>query len=76
MPESRITDRTSPERVSERLVADRKVSQCSKNEVGAMNYASIKSVVETARLRGHDPVKILAVKILSQSIPLIRYHFV
>ena len=48
------------ERQLRSVVIARKVSQCSKNEVGAMNYASIKSVVETARLRGHDPVKILA----------------
>ena len=34
----------------------RKVSQCSKNTVGAQAYTRIKSIVETARLRGQDPV--------------------
>ncbi|OLV15728.1 hypothetical protein BOO71_0008473 [Deinococcus marmoris] len=37
----------------------RKVSQCSKNLLGATTYTRIKSVVETARLRGEDPVAVL-----------------
>ncbi|OLV15618.1 hypothetical protein [Deinococcus marmoris] len=37
----------------------RKVSQCSKNLLGAITYTRIKSVVETARLRNEDPVAVL-----------------
>ena len=37
----------------------RKVSQCSKNAVGAQTYMRIKSTLETARLRGQDPVAVL-----------------
>ena len=48
------------ERLLRSVVCARKVSPCSKNEKGAKNFASIKSVVETVRLRGHDPVRILA----------------
>lgn len=48
------------ERQLRNVVTTRKVSQCSKTALGAMNYASIKSVVETARLRGEDPVALLA----------------
>lgn len=48
------------ERQLRSVVCARKVSQCSKTELGALNYASIKTVVETARLRGQDTVKVLA----------------
>ena len=41
------------------VVMARKVSQCSKNAVGAHTYMRIKSTVETARLRGQDPVTVL-----------------
>ncbi|OOV15672.1 hypothetical protein BXU09_00400 [Deinococcus sp. LM3] len=41
------------------MVMARKVSQCSKNAVGAQTYMRIKSTVETARLRGQDPVAVL-----------------
>ena len=41
------------------MVTARKVSQCSKNAVGAQTYMRIKSTVETARLRGQDPVAVL-----------------
>ena len=39
----------------------RKMSQCSKNMLGATTYTRIKSVVETARLRGENPVTVLMV---------------
>ena len=42
------------ERQLRRVVMARKVSQCSKTRRGAMTYMRIKSVVETARLRGQD----------------------
>uniref|UniRef100_UPI00403F496A IS66 family transposase n=1 Tax=Deinococcus sp. VB142 TaxID=3112952 RepID=UPI00403F496A len=41
------------ERSLRTVVMARKVSQCSKNAVGAQTYMRIKSTVETARLRGH-----------------------
>ena len=41
------------------VVIARKVSQCSKNAWGAQTYMRIKSTVETARLRGQDPVDVL-----------------
>ncbi|WP_161882606.1 IS66 family transposase [Deinococcus alpinitundrae] len=44
------------ERSLRTVVMVRKVSQCSKNAVGAQTYMRIKSTVETARLRGQDPV--------------------
>ena len=47
------------ERQLRSVVLARKVSQCSKNERGATTYMRIKSVTETARLRGHDPVDVL-----------------
>ncbi|WP_293912507.1 transposase, partial [Deinococcus sp.] len=47
------------ERALRSVVITRKVSQCSKNARGANSYTQIKSVVETARLRGHDPVQTL-----------------
>lgn len=47
------------ERQLRSVVLARKVSQCSKNESGATTYMRIKSVTETARLRGHDPVQVL-----------------
>lgn len=47
------------ERQLRSVVLARKVSQCSKNERGATTYMRIKSVTETARLRGHDPVEVL-----------------
>lgn len=47
------------ERQLRRVVITRKVSQCSKNERGAEAHMRIKSVVETARLRGQDPVEVL-----------------
>ena len=47
------------ERQLRRVVMARKVSQCSKTQRGAMTYMRIKSVVETARLRGQDPVEVL-----------------
>ncbi|WP_353544528.1 IS66 family transposase, partial [Deinococcus xinjiangensis] len=46
------------ERQLRSVVLARKVSQCSKNERGATTYMRIKSVTETARLRGHDPVEV------------------
>ncbi|WP_291423199.1 IS66 family transposase [Deinococcus sp.] len=48
------------ERQLRRVVITRKVSQCSKNKRGAEAHMRIKSVVETARLRGQDPVEVLA----------------
>ncbi|WP_415791788.1 IS66 family transposase, partial [Deinococcus saxicola] len=47
------------ERALRSVVMARKVSQCSKNLLGAITYTRIKSVVETARLRGEDPVSVL-----------------
>lgn len=47
------------ERSLRTVVMARKVSQCSKNAVGAQTYMRIKSTVETARLRGQDPVALL-----------------
>jgi transposase len=47
------------ERSLRTVVMARKVSQCSKNAVGAQTYMRIKSTVETARLRGQDPVAVL-----------------
>jgi len=47
------------ERQLRRVVITRKVSQCSKNKRGAETHMRIKSVVETARLRGQDPVEVL-----------------
>ena len=47
------------ERALRSVVMARKVSQCSKNVLGATTYTRIKSVVETARLRGEDPVAAL-----------------
>lgn len=47
------------ERQLRSVVLARKVSQCSKNERGATTYMRIKSITETARLRGHDPVDVL-----------------
>ena len=47
------------ERQLRRVVITRKVSQCSKNKRGAETHMRIKSVVETARLRGRDPVEVL-----------------
>ncbi|GGR23683.1 transposase [Deinococcus ruber] len=47
------------ERSLRTVVMARKVSQCSKNALGAQTYMRIKSTVETARLRGQDPVDIL-----------------
>lgn len=47
------------ERQLRRVVITRKVSQCSKNQRGAETHMRIKSVVETARLRGGDPVEVL-----------------
>ncbi|WP_407572901.1 UvrD-helicase domain-containing protein [Deinococcus altitudinis] len=47
------------ERSLRTVVMARKVSQCSKNAVGAQTYMRIKSAVETARLRGQDPVAVL-----------------
>lgn len=47
------------ERALRSVVMARKVSQCSKNLLGATTYTRIKSVVETARLRGEDPVAVL-----------------
>lgn len=47
------------ERALRSAVMARKVSQCSKNVLGATTYTRIKSVVETARLRGEDPVAVL-----------------
>jgi len=47
------------ERSLRTVVMARKVSQCSKNAVGAQTYMHIKSTVETARLRGQDPVAVL-----------------
>ncbi|GAA5441811.1 transposase [Deinococcus caeni] len=48
------------ERSLRTVVMARKVSQCSKNGVGAQTYMRIKSTVETARLRGQGPVAVLA----------------
>ena len=48
------------ERSLRTVVMARKVSQCSKNAVGAQTYMRIKSAVETARLRGQDPIAVLA----------------
>lgn len=48
------------ERSLRTVVMARKVSQCSKNALGAQTYMRIKSTVETARLRGQDPVAVLA----------------
>ncbi|MFC3859585.1 transposase [Deinococcus antarcticus] len=47
------------ERQLRRVVITRKVSQCSKKKRAAEAHMRIKSVVETARLRGGDPVKVL-----------------
>ncbi|GAA3994095.1 IS66-like element ISRhru2 family transposase [Deinococcus rubellus] len=47
------------ERSLRTVVMARKVSQCSKNAVGAQTYMRIKSTVETARLRGQNPVAVL-----------------
>ena len=47
------------ERRLRRVVITRKVSQCSKNWRGAEAHMRTKSVVETARLRGQDPVEVL-----------------
>ncbi|WP_344982383.1 IS66 family transposase [Deinococcus rubellus] len=47
------------ERSLRTVVMARKVSQCSKNVLGAQTYMRIKSTVETARLRGQDPVAVL-----------------
>ncbi|CAM3592348.1 transposase [Deinococcus saxicola] len=47
------------ERALQSVVMARKVSQCGKNLLGAITYTRIKSVVETARLRGEDPVAVL-----------------
>ena len=47
------------ERSLRTVVMARKVSQCSKNALGAQTYMRIKSTVETARLRGQDPVDVL-----------------
>lgn len=47
------------ERQLRRVVINRKVSQCSKTDRGATAHMRIKSVVETARLRGQDPVEVL-----------------
>ena len=47
------------ERSLRTVVMARKVSQCSKNAVGAQTYMRIKSTVETARLRGQDPIVVL-----------------
>lgn len=47
------------ERSLRTVVMARKVSQCSKNATGAQTYMRIKSTVETARLRGQDPVAVL-----------------
>ncbi|GGR29320.1 IS66 family transposase [Deinococcus ruber] len=41
------------ERSLRTVVMARKVSQCSKNAVGAQTYMRIKSTVETARLRDY-----------------------
>ncbi|WP_229776007.1 IS66 family transposase [Deinococcus ruber] len=41
------------------VVMTRKVSQGSKTAAGAQTYMWIKFMVETARLRGQDPVAIL-----------------
>ena len=48
------------ERSLRTVVMARKVSQCSKNALGAQTYMRIKSTVETARLRGQDPIAVLA----------------
>jgi len=48
------------ERSLRTVVMARKVSQCSKNAVGAQTYMRIKFTVETARLRGQDPVAVLS----------------
>jgi len=37
----------------------RKVSQCSKNALGAQTYMRIKFAVETAPLRDQDPIDVL-----------------
>lgn len=47
------------ERSLRTVVIARKVSQCSKNALGAQTYMRIKSTVETAKLRGQDPVAVL-----------------
>lgn len=47
------------ERQLRSVVIARKISQCSKNLRGATTYMRIKSVTETARLRGQDPVDVL-----------------
>nr|WP_255578778.1 transposase [Deinococcus sp. RIT780] len=47
------------ERSLRTVVTARKVSQSSKNAVGAQTYMRIKSTVETARLRGQDPLAVL-----------------
>ena len=41
------------------MVMARKVSQWGKNALRAQTYMRIKSAVETARLRGQDPVDVL-----------------
>lgn len=47
------------ERSLRTVVIARKVSQCSKTDLGAQTYMRIKSTVETAKLRGQDPVAVL-----------------
>lgn len=47
------------ERSLRTVVMARTVSQCSKNALGAQTDMRIKSAVETARLRGQDPVDVL-----------------
>ena len=42
-------------------VIGRKVSQCSKTQEGADGYAILKSVIETAKRRGQDPLEQLTV---------------
>ncbi|WP_268243796.1 IS66 family transposase [Deinococcus knuensis] len=54
-PDISLTNNTA-ERSLRTVVMARKVSQRSKNAVGAQTYMRIKSTVETARLRGQDPV--------------------
>ncbi|OLV15814.1 hypothetical protein BOO71_0013741 [Deinococcus marmoris] len=41
------------------MVMARKVSQCSKSAIEAQTYMRIKPTVETARLRGQDPIAAL-----------------
>ena len=60
-----LTDQDIPptnnvaERSLRTVVMARKVSQWCKNAVRAQTYMRIKSTVETARLRGQDPVAVL-----------------